>query len=92
LDKFLKLVAIFIVVCAIGIFYPTYFQILANHILLGNISIVSASLAILLIVGSGIVLIYEFIFYSQNKIRISTYKMCLYLLKQAQLVVDRNGQ
>lgn len=88
LDKFLKLVAIFIVVCAVGIFYPTYFQILADHILSGNISLVSASLAVLLVVGSGIVLIYEAIFYSQSKVRISTYKMCFYLLKQAQLVVD----
>lgn len=88
LDKFLKSVTIFLIVVGIGLFNPSLFQILANHILSGNISALSATLAVLLVVGSGIVLIYGFIFESINKAEISTYKMCLYLLKQAQLVVN----
>lgn len=92
LDKFLKLVVIFIIIGGIAILNPSLFQILVNNILSGNISAVSATLAVLLVVGSGIVLIYGFIFESINKAEISTYKMCLYLLKQAQLVVDRKGQ
>lgn len=88
LDKLLKLGAIVIVAGSISILYPSYFEILANNILSGNIMAVSASLAVLLVVGSGIVLIYGFIFDSKKKTKISTYKMCLYLLRQAQLVVD----
>ena len=91
LDKLLKLGAIFIVALGIIIFNPGYFQILANNVVSGNISAVSATLAVLLVVGSGIVLIYGFIFESRNQVKISSYKMCVYLLKQAQLVVDRNG-
>lgn len=86
-DKFLKLVVIFIIVCGIAIFNPSLFQILVNNIT-GNISAVSATLAVLLVIGSGIVLIYGLIYESRNKVKISSYKMCLYLLKQA-LVVDR---
>lgn len=92
LDKFLKLVVIFIIIGGIAIFNPSLFQILVNNILSGNISAVSATLAVLLVVGSGFVLIYGFIFESRNQVKISSYKMCLYLLQQAQLVVDRNGQ
>lgn len=92
LDKLLKIGAIFIVVVGIGIFNPSFVQILVDNIFSGNILAVSATLAVLLVVGSGIVLIYGFIFESRDKVKISSYKMCLYLLKQAQLLVDRNGQ
>lgn len=88
LDKLLKLGTIFIVAGGIIILNPDYFQILVNNVVLGNISAVSASLAVLLVLGSGVVLIYGFIFESRDIVKISTYKMCLYLLKQAQLVVD----
>lgn len=88
LDKLLKVGAIFIIAVGIIILNPGYSQILANNVVVGNISAVSASLAILWVLGSGIVIIYGFIFESRDIVKISTYKTCLYLLKQAQLVVD----
>lgn len=88
LDKLLKLGAIFLVVVCVGVFNPSLFQILVDNILSGNISAVSATLAVLLVVGAGSVLIYGFIFESRDRVKISSYQMCLYLLKQAHLVVD----
>jgi ABC-type multidrug transport system fused ATPase/permease subunit len=83
-DKFLPIGGIFIV--AIGIYFFGVFLGLVSNTLSGNILIWSAKVAVLSAVVSVIVLVFGFIFDSRNKIKLSSYRNCVYLLKQAQLL------
>lgn len=84
LDKILPMGGIFIV--AIGIYIFGDFLGLVSNTLSGNISRVSASLAVVSVVVSLIVLVFGLLFESRDNVKLSSYKMCVYLLKQAQLL------
>lgn len=80
----------FICVFAIVTFNFVSVQILLNTIFSSNILVFSAFLNIASAVVAGGILISEFLIYSRQKFKVSSYKMCLYYLKQAKvLAIDK---
>lgn len=83
--KFLRIGIVCIFAIVVYNFVPS--QILLSTIFSGNTSVISAILTVSSSVVAGIVLILEFGLESRLKLKISSYKMCLYYLHQAQLLL-----
>jgi len=65
-------------------------QILLSTVFSGNTTVISAILTVSSSVVAGMVLILEFGIESRLKLKITSYKMCLYYLQQAQLLLVSN--
>lgn len=86
IPSLIRISAISIIVISIYIFLP--FNVVINNIFSRDIKVLSSVLALLSAVGAGIVLLFEFINTSNLEYEISKYKSCLYLLQQAQLLLN----
>ena len=85
-NKYLRIGVICVFAIVVFNFVPV--QILLNMIFSGNISVFSAFLTIASAVVAGLILVLEFLIDSRLKFKVSSYKMCLYYLKQAKLLVS----
>lgn len=85
-NKFLRIGLI--CVLAIVVFNFILVQILLNPIFSSNVSVLSAFLTIASAVVAGGILMLEFLIDSRQKFKVSSYKMCLYYLRQAKVLVS----
>lgn len=87
--KLLRIGYICIFAIVVYNFVPS--QILLNTLFSGNTSVWEAILTVLSALVAGIILILEFSIESRMKFHLSSYKMCLYYLQQAQLLIGARG-
>jgi hypothetical protein len=86
-NRAIKVLAIFMV---LGFFYTfTPIQILLNTILAGNVPILNSIVTVLTVIGAGLILLTEWLGDTFLQWKIISYKICLNVLRQAQLLAER---
>jgi hypothetical protein len=87
-NQTLKILAIFIVLGFFYNFMPV--QILLNTVLAGNVSILNSIITVLTVLGAALILFTEWSSDTLLQWKIISYKICLSVLRQAQLLVADN--
>lgn len=85
-QKFAKIFAVLIVVMIIVIWFPS--NLLTKLITSGDVRVWSGILALLSAAVAGVALIFELFLASTIEFQIIKLKRCLYLLEQAQLIIN----
>jgi len=85
-SKTIKIAAIFMVLGFIYNFTP--FQFLLHSVLTSNLGILNSIVTVLAVLGAGVILFTEWVEDTFVQWKIISYKMCLNLLKQAQVLLE----
>ncbi|MDV2995157.1 MAG: hypothetical protein N4J56_004811 [Chroococcidiopsis sp. SAG 2025] len=85
-NKIIKLAAIFIILSLVYTSMPL--QLLLHSILLNNLAILNSIVAVVAVLGAGVILFAEWVGDTVVQGKITSYKICENLLKQARVLLE----
>ncbi|MGL4619648.1 MAG: hypothetical protein ACRCZS_11415, partial [Chroococcidiopsis sp.] len=85
-NKIIKIAAIFLILSLVYTSMPL--QLLLNSILLNNLAILNSIVAVIAVLGAGVILFAEWVGDTVIQGKITSYKVCENLLKQARVLLE----